>query len=347
MVSRELSVVLLDIFIVLYINTFFSAGVRKTIMASVIFDHLQSLNHKKKTLVLSIFCDYQSATIQTIPNLLCCLLKQLVQDNSLSHQITLLYKQYCLKGIWPSLDVLIKTLSQELASFDHVYIVLDALDEFTSGKSEEQMDKQEELIKTIKLLGNNIHLLVTSRDIVTIRSLFKADIRLDIQAANDDIHLYIISKLSGGHLARFIKRQDELQQEILNGVTEKANGMFLLAGLHMDSLAQTNTFKMPQAALRKLPDNIASAYDKTLKRINSQGKDNRKLAYCIFGWIAFTRCPLSILELQHALAVELDIITFDFDNLYDKDILKSICGGLILVDQTKYNENPIVKFIHK
>ena len=196
-------------------------------MASIIIDHLQSLDHKKKTLVLSIFCDYQSPTTQTIPNLLCSLLKQLVQDNGLSNQITLLYEQCHLKETWPSPDDLIKTLSQELASFYHVYIVLDALDEFTGGKPEEQINQQEELSKTIQLLGDNIHLLVTSRNIITIGSLFKADAKLNIQAANDDIHLYIIRKLSSGHLTRFIKGRDDLRQVILDGVTEKADGMYV------------------------------------------------------------------------------------------------------------------------
>ena len=115
----------------------------------------------------------------------------------------------------------------------------------------------------------------------------------------------------------------------------------------MDSLVQTNTPKMLQAALRKLPKNMASAYDKTLERIDSQGEDDRELAYRIFGWITFTRCPLTILELQHALAVEPDMTTFDPDNLCDKDILGSVCAGLVLVDATEYYKGPIVKFVRK
>ncbi len=106
--------------------------------------------------------------------------------------------------------------------------MLDALDEFTGGHPEEQMNKQEELINTIKSLGNNIHLLVTSRDITTIGLFFKADTRLDIQAANNDINLYIMSKLSGGHLSRLIKERDDLRQAILDGVTEKADGMCVI-----------------------------------------------------------------------------------------------------------------------
>ncbi len=81
----------------------------------------------------------------------------------------------------------------------------------------------------------------------------------------------------------------------------------------MDSLAQTTTPKILQVALRKLPDNRASAYNKTLERVDSQGTYDRELAYRIFGWIAFMRRPLTVLELWHALAVELDTTTLDHD----------------------------------
>ncbi|PBK81184.1 hypothetical protein ARMGADRAFT_1146484, partial [Armillaria gallica] len=125
----------------------------------------------------------------------------------------------------PSLNDLTKILLQELASFYCVYIVLDALDEFTGGKLEEQMNKQEELIRITKSLGDNIHLLVMSRDIISIELLFKADTKLNTRAAEDDINLYIMSKLSCGCLSEFIKERDDLQQAILDEVTEKADGM--------------------------------------------------------------------------------------------------------------------------
>ncbi len=197
-----------------------SAGVGKTILASIIIDYLQSLDYKEKTLILSIFCDYKLATAQTIANLFCSLLKQLVQDHGLSGPITLLYNQCLRDGTRPSLNALTKIISQELESFHRVYIVLDALDEFPDDNG-----GQEKLINTTRSLGDNIYLLVTSRNISTIGLLFEEDTRLDIRAADDDINLYIMSKLSCGRLARLIKGRDNLRQAILDGVTEKADGM--------------------------------------------------------------------------------------------------------------------------
>ncbi len=190
-------------------------------MASIIIDHLRMLN-QENTLVLSIFCDYRSAAAQTVANLLCSLLKQLVQDHGLSSLVASLYNHFYRHQTRPSLDALTKILSQELKSFDHVYIVLDALDEFTDDNG-----GREELIETLKSLGDNTHLLVTSRDITTIGFLFEDDIWMDIRAADEDIKTYIMSKLSSGRLARHTKGRNDLCQEILIGVTAKADGMYV------------------------------------------------------------------------------------------------------------------------
>ncbi len=190
-------------------------------LASIVVDYLQSLDHKKKTLVLSIFCNYQSTTTQTIPNLLCSLLKQLVQVSGLSDTsdpITLLYEKCCLDGTRPPLNVLTKILSQKLRSCYRVYIVLDALDEFAH-------DQQKELIENIRLLGDNIHLLVTSREIPKIGRLFEEDGRLDIQATDADIITFVMDKLSRGDLADLINGHDDLHEVIFTGVVEKAKGM--------------------------------------------------------------------------------------------------------------------------
>ncbi len=98
---------------------------------------------------------------------------------------------------------------------------------------------------------------------------------------------------------------------------------------------------------------MANAYNKTLERVDSQGVHNKDLAYSIFGWIAFARCPLTVLELQYALAVEPGMMALDPDNLYDDDIFGSVCAGLVVMDQT-YTEfrhfqqgGPIMRFVHK
>ncbi|PBK98291.1 hypothetical protein ARMGADRAFT_1026352 [Armillaria gallica] len=160
--------------------------VGNTILASIIVDHLQLLpmDRDKKTLILK--------------NVLHSLWKQLIQEPGLSPLIISLYNNRT-----PLLlDTLTNYFSQVLSSFCHVYIILDALDEFPDNDG-----GWEKLINALQTLGINISLLVMTRDISMKGLLFT---RLNIQAADEDISLYIASKLSGGHLAYLVEGQKDL-----------------------------------------------------------------------------------------------------------------------------------------
>ncbi|KAK0438134.1 uncharacterized protein EV420DRAFT_1651578 [Desarmillaria tabescens] len=112
-------------------------GVGKTILASIIIDYLRSLpvDQEKKTLILSIFCDFQSRAAKRIDKVLCDFLKQLVRDKGLSSAILMFYSQCLRDGTQPSFNDITKLLSQEMESFNQVCVVLDALDEFIKKKA--------------------------------------------------------------------------------------------------------------------------------------------------------------------------------------------------------------------
>ncbi len=123
--------------------------------------------------------------------------------------------------------------------------------------------------------------------------------------------------------------------------------------MHMDSLAETTNRKSLRDALTKLPGNIWEAYDNALERVHSQSEDRQELAHRVFGWIAFARRPLTVLELRYALAVEPGMTTLDLDNLHDEDFLGDVCAGLVVKDET-YSEfegfqpsGAIMKFMRK
>ncbi|KAK0471828.1 hypothetical protein IW261DRAFT_1344096 [Armillaria novae-zelandiae] len=326
-----------------------AAGVGKTFLASIIVDYLHSLLmvKERKALVLSIFCDYKSMVKNPIESVLRSLLKQLVQDYGLFPLTKTLYANK--KRKHPSHDDLTKCLSEVIQRVSsQVYLVLDALDEVAN-------DHRAHLINVIQgSLGNNIHLLVMSRPDIALDSLFKADTTFNIEASTDDIKLYITDRVSKSPcLTSHIMGKDGiiLKEEILSKVTEKSYCMFLLARLHMDSLAETRNKKKLKDALAKLPENIMGAYDEILEsRINSQNNEDKNLALQIFGWIALAKWPLTVLELQHALAIDLDSEAFEPDSLYSEDLLGSVCGGLVIIsdaNQELWDRNPILKFACK
>ncbi|KAK0468650.1 hypothetical protein IW261DRAFT_1020132, partial [Armillaria novae-zelandiae] len=323
-------------------------GVGKTFLASIIVDYLHSLLmvKERKALVLSIFCDYKSMVKNPIESVLRSLLKQLVQDYGLFPLTKTLYVNKKIKH--PSYDDLTECLSEVIQCVSsQVYLVLDALDEVAN-------DHRAHLINVIRgSLGNSIHLLVMSRPDIALDSLFEADTTFNIEASTEDIKLYITDRVSKSpRLTSHIMGKDGiiLQEEILSKVTEKSYCMFLLARLHMDCLAETRNKKKLKDALAKLPENIMGAYAEILEsRINSQNNEDKDLALQIFGWIALAKRPLTVLELQHALAVDLNSVAFEPDSLYSEDLLGSVCGGLVIIsgaNQELWHRNPIMKFAH-
>ena len=102
----------------------------------------------------------------------------------------------------------------------------------------------------------------------------------------------------------------------------------------MDSLETKTKRKAIHASLRHLPKSIDDTYDEAMARIDQQNKDLKDLANNVLLWISCARRPLSLKELQHALAVEEGQTSIDSGDLDDEEILISVCVGLVVVDES-------------
>ena len=117
---------------------------------------------------------------------------------------------------------------------------------------------------------------------------------------------------------------------------------FLLAQLHMDSLVTKGTRKAVKEALKSPPNDLSRTYDEAMQRIESQNDDDRQLAERVLYWISYALRPLTVEELQHALAVEPGESKLDEDNIPDEELLTSLCAGLVIVDK----ESNIIRLVH-
>ena len=109
----------------------------------------------------------------------------------------------------------------------------------------------------------------------------------------------------------------------------------------MDSLVNKNNRKAIYDALEKLPREVDDTYEEAMKRIQGQNQDDVELADKVLLWICFARRPLSIVELQHALAVDKDSKRTEWDALPDEEIIISVCAGLVVIDE----ESSIVRLV--
>jgi hypothetical protein len=118
---------------------------------------------------------------------------------------------------------------------------------------------------------------------------------------------------------------------------------FILPNLHLDNILAKRTIAKRRRALESSSTSLTDAYDDTLQRIRSQGPDNQGLE--IIAWVFYAKMPLSLLELRHAIAIDLDSDSandeFDKDNILDNSCI-SDCLGLVKVDVETGN----VQFMH-
>lgn len=69
-----------------------------------------------------------------------------------------------------------------------------------------------------------------------------------------------------------------------------------------------------------------------MKRIQAQEEGFRSLAERVLAWLSCTFRPLTVVELQHALAVEEGDTSRAEDNYVDAETIVSVCGGLAVIE---------------
>ena len=117
---------------------------------------------------------------------------------------------------------------------------------------------------------------------------------------------------------------------------------FLLAVLHIESLASQLNKAAVRNALDKLPQGLDDTYDEALQRIQRQGQPSVEMAYRVLSWISYAYRPLTVEGLRCALAVTPGHFTFDEDAMTPESTLVSICAGLVTVD----TESKIIRLVH-
>lgn len=98
-------------------------------------------------------------------------------------------------------------------------------------------------------------------------------------------------------------------------------------------------------ALNQLPSGSGAydaAYEEVMERISNQAAESANLARRVITWVAYSKRFLSVIELQHALAIEPGESNLDQDNIIPVEDLVSVCDGLVVIDEG----NKIVRLAH-
>jgi len=87
---------------------------------------------------------------------------------------------------------------------------------------------------------------------------------------------------------------------------------------------------------------LDQAYEHAMERINGQKSGFRLLAKKVLSWIICAKRPLTTLELQHALAVNIGDPELDKENIREIEDMASVCAGLVTIDE----ESKIIRLVH-
>ena len=112
----------------------------------------------------------------------------------------------------------------------------------------------------------------------------------------------------------------------------------------MDSLVGKHNSAAVRRALENLPKEVDVTYDEAMERIQQQNQDDKELAERVLSWIVYAFRPLSVMELQHALAVLPGTTCLDLEAIIDEDILTSVCAGLVVV---AHGERSVIRLVRK
>jgi hypothetical protein len=173
--------------------------------------------------VAYIYCDYKGQD-QTALNLVASLLRQLVQRRSvIPEELMAVYEKHKSKHTHPSLAEYSSLLQLVLRGFSQVFIVIDALDEYT-----EDDGTRDSFLTEIRKLQPDIHLLVTSRWVPNIEHEFEESSRLEIRASDEDVKIYLEARVvKAARLQRLVKEDPKLHDEIIETIAKNSQGMYV------------------------------------------------------------------------------------------------------------------------
>ncbi|KAJ7500092.1 hypothetical protein FB451DRAFT_1074388 [Mycena latifolia] len=299
-------------------------GAGKTVLASVVVEHLSIKSEDQNLGVASIYLNHKEA--ESLAHLLASIWRQLVLGKSIGSAAQRAYQQHSEKGTKPSLDEIDQILRSAMTEWSKVYVVVDALDEYPE-------EERHVLLEHLAALRPKVNLMLNSRPHISLGQSFPNFTTIQIRANEQDLEKYLTEQIRiAPRLSAHINARPELRLEIVSGIITRADGMFLLAKLHIESLRKKPTIRALREALQNLPTDLEETYDDAMKRIEDQDDEDAKIAHSVLTWIANAKRLLKIRELQEALAVQPGASRFDPDDLLDIEIILSVCAGLVITD---------------
>lgn len=205
-------------------------------------DHLKGIAGSEERICCVCIYFYDGDEI-TLNSVYANLIYQVLEQSKKGRSIDELKKRYepsmlQAKKVPPNAEDLLRLLKIESERFDHMFLIVDALD---SCRSTSDFEIQQKLVREIRrsLLSNKWSVLITTRSDVSNECKEPSDLEMNIEAQRNDIKLYIEKRIEESFaMSRFIQNGNEANlslENICEAVLRNSRGMFVDTPLILSS----------------------------------------------------------------------------------------------------------------
>ncbi|KAJ7675984.1 hypothetical protein DFH06DRAFT_672643 [Mycena polygramma] len=280
-----------------------NSGTGKSVLSSIAIDHLFDYRRVKvanshpstpKFGIAYFYFDFRDEKKQLVENMLRSIIMQLSEQSPTPYSVLDQHFESCQGGKFPTYDDLLAMLPTILAQFTGTYIVLDALDECS------EPDELIEFISTFRGWAKAVHLLVASqpRTVFLDSAAFEGAlvVVLELDTTHADILGFVNSELALNFKLKHLKKAKDAALKIV----DKSNGMFRMAACLLQELTRKRINPNIEQILAKLPNDLFGIYGRFLQPID---EDDFVYVATLLRWLAFSARPVTLLELDEALAI--------------------------------------------
>ncbi|KAH6987331.1 hypothetical protein BKA56DRAFT_669000 [Ilyonectria sp. MPI-CAGE-AT-0026] len=127
----------------------------------------------------------------------------------------------------------------------------------------------------------------------------------------------------------------EARSGLLDRIVEKSGGNFLSAIAQVAQLNRLTSLADVTDQLEKPPLQLSEVVDLILSRLSDQPPQRYRLAQRVFYWLSVARRPLTLRELQQAVAAEPGARIDDPNRLPPPSLITAVCMGFVHIDVNK------------
>ncbi|KAL8945996.1 MAG: hypothetical protein Q9222_007547 [Ikaeria aurantiellina] len=217
-----------------------------------------------------------------------------------------------------------------------IIVVLDAFDELDQQRSPQLIQN----LKTImRQCPQGVKIFVSTRPFPAVEDSLANEESIEVTTENNGedvktfIHKTLEARIEDGSLLNG-KVSDELQHDIRETLTKRAQNMFLYASLLLTQLCDKNRTDDEQSIRRKLealPKDIAEAYGQIMLEVHDDRNNSERscrIAQETFKWLLYAQEPLEHKVLREAVSPP--------ERKVDNDELLHVCRTLVTRGKSTY-----------